>query len=189
MMTLNRYPLLALWAKCCATKLGHTEKQARAIGHGYAQLFCLRRYTRPTGKKAYKPKDKTPEQHKAEKANKGKKGDFYELAETADKQIEFSGESFPAFKGEEIHALLVSTKLHTDETFHNAVEKKFKDDWYKRLEKAFDHFLIGSDALIQTNKFVFNQYKAWRDTCKDGSKVDLEQLETYCIGVHHWESK
>ena len=42
MPTLNRFPLLGLWAKGAARRLGYTKDESEALGHAYAVLYAIR---------------------------------------------------------------------------------------------------------------------------------------------------
>ena len=42
MPTLNRFPLLGLWAREAATRIGYTAPDADTIGHAYAVLYAIR---------------------------------------------------------------------------------------------------------------------------------------------------
>src|SRR5690348_2792089 len=57
MPTLNRFPLLGLWAREAARRLGYRKDEAEALGHAYAVLYAIRARG-PTHKKAKKPQAK-----------------------------------------------------------------------------------------------------------------------------------
>jgi hypothetical protein len=42
MASLNRFPLLGLWAREAARRLGYTDPEADTIGHAYAVLYAIR---------------------------------------------------------------------------------------------------------------------------------------------------
>ena len=42
MPNLNRFPLLGLWAKEAARRIGHNDADAQTIGHAYAVLYAIR---------------------------------------------------------------------------------------------------------------------------------------------------
>src|SRR5438309_5561418 len=42
MPTLNRFPLLGLWAEEAARRLGYTRDEAESLGHAYAVLYAIR---------------------------------------------------------------------------------------------------------------------------------------------------
>src|SRR5207237_65324 len=42
MTTLNRFPLLGLWAEEAARRLGYRKDEAESLGHAYAVLYAIR---------------------------------------------------------------------------------------------------------------------------------------------------
>jgi hypothetical protein len=52
MPTLNRFPLLALWAKEAARRMGYTVAESEALGHAYAVLYAIRAAGKPRQKEA-----------------------------------------------------------------------------------------------------------------------------------------
>src|SRR5437660_9568669 len=57
MPTLNRFPLLGLWAEEAARRIGYTKGEAEALGHAYAVLYAIRknRLEHPREKSEKKP--------------------------------------------------------------------------------------------------------------------------------------
>ena len=47
MPTLNRFPLLGLWAKEAARRAGYRKDEAESLGHAYAVLYAIRANRRP----------------------------------------------------------------------------------------------------------------------------------------------
>jgi hypothetical protein len=52
MPALNRFPLLGLWAREAARRIGYSTPDAEAIGHAYALLYAIRANTRSVPAKA-----------------------------------------------------------------------------------------------------------------------------------------
>ena len=50
MTTLNRFPLLSLWAREVARRLGYTAAEAESLGHAYAVLYAIRAAGKPKHK-------------------------------------------------------------------------------------------------------------------------------------------
>src|SRR5689334_3062304 len=42
MPNLNRFPLLGLWAREAARRIGHDDAEADTLGHAYAVLYAIR---------------------------------------------------------------------------------------------------------------------------------------------------
>ena len=45
MATLNRFPLLGLWAREAAHRIGYPDREADVLGHAYAVLYAIRANT------------------------------------------------------------------------------------------------------------------------------------------------
>src|SRR5689334_18059930 len=56
MASLNRFPLLGLWAREAAHRLGYPDPEAEVIGHAYAVLYAIRANS-PTRPGKYKDKE------------------------------------------------------------------------------------------------------------------------------------
>ena len=59
MPTLNRFPLLGLWAREAARRIGYSTPDAEALGHAYAVLYAIRANKRPEPLKAAEAKPKS----------------------------------------------------------------------------------------------------------------------------------
>jgi hypothetical protein len=42
MPTLNRFPILGLWAEEAARRIGYSKDEAESLGHAYAVLYAIR---------------------------------------------------------------------------------------------------------------------------------------------------
>src|SRR5690242_5637434 len=63
MATLNRFPLLGLWAEEAARRIGYPKAEAESLGHAYAVLYAIRaqRLRQPAKEKEEKaPRRKRP---------------------------------------------------------------------------------------------------------------------------------
>lgn len=172
--TLNRFPLLGLFAHRAAKKLGYPEEDARLLGYSTALLYAI-----------FKAKS----QAKKEKPEKEPKKELPKEVEAKAETITFGGQEFMVIpgKGKRLKKTVVGHKVHDPEEYDSQVEAKFPEGWYDRLAKAFDKYL---DAYSPEDlNRLFDLYKAWRDENKVGfNRVDLEKL-MHWLGEHGDKSK
>lgn len=85
MPTLNRFPLLGLWAAESARRVGYSAGDAQALGHAYAVLYAIRA-ARPRVKKELTDRERAKRQPVVEKVELG--GDHFEVRYAPDGKME-----------------------------------------------------------------------------------------------------
>jgi len=162
--TLNRFPLLGLFAHVAAKKMGYPEDDARLLGYSTALLYAI---------------FKAKAQAKKEPAEPKKKELPTEIAAKTE-SLQFGGQEFQVIygKGKRLKQTVVGHEVHDAEEYDSQIKAKFSEGWYDRLAKAFDKYLDGYDAQKLEN--LFDLYKPWRDENKVGfNRVDLEKLAAW----------
>ncbi len=161
--TLNRFPLLGLFAYRAARRMDYPEETARLLGYSTAVLYAIFK------SKAQKQAEST-EDKKMPK----------ELATAKTGTITFGGKEFTVIyeKGKHPSKTVVGNENQTPDLYDPQVKAKFPKGWYERLAKAFDKYLEPhSPEEISSGNTLYELYKAWRDECKVGfNRVDLEKL-------------
>ena len=165
MPTLNRFPLLGLWAKEAARRLGYTKGESEALGHAYAVLYAIR---------ANRARHKQEEAEGAEErpARKGKKA---EVLDFAGDELEVTHDAAGHVRG-----LVGGDRPQTPRSYHVSVEAKFPPGYYEKLEKAFHEVWHSLAPRTIKNKLVYKLYDQWKKSCADGRSVDLDKLLAWC---------
>lgn len=165
-ITLNRFPLLGLFAHRAARRIGHSKRASRLLGYSTALLYAIFKA------KAHEQPRSTDEQ--------GRQKLPAEAGDAKTSQIEFGGKDFTTIRdnANHIRKTLVGHELHTPEEYQSQVADKFPDGWHDRLAEAFDRYLAShTPKELNTGDTLYELYRAWRDDCKAGfNRVDLEQL-------------
>jgi hypothetical protein len=164
MPTLNRFPLLGLWAEEAVRRLGYTKGEAEALGHAYAVLYAIRARGQP--KKAEKPPKEHPKARKkpaAEEVNFG--GDHLPVTHTGEGRVR-------GRVGGEVEQTPASYRAH--------VAAKFPPHYYERLQRAFRQVLRSYPPREMKTRLVYNLYDGWKKSCGVGRAVDLDQLLAWC---------
>ncbi len=162
--TLNRFPLLGLFAHQAARHMGYPEDDARLLGYSTALLYAIFKA------KAQAKKDK------AEKESTKKMELSTEIAAKM-KPLHFGGQEFQVIygKSKRLKQTIVGHEVHDAEECDSQIKAKLSKGWHDRLAKAFATSLDGYDAGQLDN--LFDLYKPWRDENKVGfNRVDLEKL-------------
>jgi hypothetical protein len=162
MPTLNRFPLLGLWACETARRLGYSKSEAEAIGHAYAVLFAIR-----ANKQRKKPET---EAHPTERRRKPAA------------EVTFSGECIPVDYDDAGHlmGLVGGDRPQTATTYQRSVAAKFPDGFYDRLSKAFARVLKTIPPKQMEGRLVYDLYDQWKRQCGVGRLVDLDKLLAWC---------
>ena len=123
MTTLNRFPLLGLWAEEAARRLGYRKDEAESLGHAYAVLYAIRARPRSPRTPAAKPTH----------ANK----------HAASHRIRFCGDDIDAAYDVDgrLRGKVGGGRRQTPASYRSAVEAKFPPGYYDRLQKAFHDLL------------------------------------------------
>jgi len=162
--TLNRFPLLGLFAHQAARHMGYPEDDARLLGFSTALLYAI---------------FKAKAQAKKESAESKKKELPTEIAAKTE-TLQFGGQEFQVIygKGKRLKQTVVGHEVHDAEEYDSQIRAKFPEGWYDRLAKAFDKYLAAHDP--DELNWLFDLYKAWRDENKVGfNRVDLEKLAAW----------
>jgi hypothetical protein len=164
--TLNRFPLLGLWAREAARRLGYTRAEADSLGHAYAVLYAIR--ARGETHKKTKHKAKPAEAPAAE-------------GPTAE-QLEFCGDRLDVSRDEDGHVHpRVGGEEQTPRGYHVSVQAKFPPGYYDKLEEAFrDVFKAHKPSELKGHRLVYNLYDQWKKSCAVGRSVDLDKLLDWC---------
>jgi hypothetical protein len=167
MPTLNRFPLLGLWAREAARRLGYTRDDVQALGHAYAVLYAIR---------AAKPR--TAHKEEEERLAKARKKKAAE-----EEQITFGGDEIDVVRDEEGHieGHIGHDSPQTARSYDVSVRHKFPPGYYERLEKAFREVLRGvPPRALKGERTLYNLYDNWKKSCRVGRAVDLERLLEWC---------
>ncbi len=166
MPTLNRFPLLGLWAKEAARRLGYTKGESESLGHAYAVLYAIRANT-------VRHKDKEKEEGAEERpAREERKG---EVLDFAGDELEVTHDAAGSLRG-----LVGGDRPQTPRSYHLSVEAKFPPGYYEKLERAFHDVWRGLAPRAIQNKLVYKLYDQWKKSCADGRLVDLDRLLAWC---------
>jgi hypothetical protein len=167
MPTVNRFPLLGLWAQVAARRLGYTKGQAESLGHAYAVLYAIR---------AAKPGTAHKEQGNRATKPRKKKG-------LPEEQITFGGDQIDVVhdaKGH-IQGHVGHDSPQTARSYEASVRDKFPPGYYDRLDKAFREVLRGvPPRALEGERTLYNLYDNWKKSCAVGRLVDLDCLLKWC---------
>ncbi len=169
MPSLNRFPLLGLWAKEAALRLGHTEADAQTIGHAYAVLYAIRANS-PVRATAYKDKEAIASAEEA-------------LSQPSEIELlDFGGDRLEISRGPQGQIVgRVGGRLpQTPETFRYKVASKFPASYLARLESAFHAFFAARSPEKIDGKAIYSLYDQWKKQCANGRLVDLDRLIGWC---------
>ena len=159
MATLNRFPLLGLWAEEAARRLGYRKDEAESLGHAYAVLYAIRANRRPQVKSEGKP---------AEKESRRKH---------AARQVHFGGDDLDVTSANgHLRARVGGDKPQTPDSYERSVAAKFPADYYERLRRAFRRVLRTVPPKQLRDRLVYDLYDEWKRQCGVGRRVDLDCL-------------
>jgi hypothetical protein len=164
MLTLNRFPLLALWAKEAARRMGYTVGESAALGHAYAVLYAIRAARKPHKKEAEaKPTKREPPRAPTQ-------------------QIEFGGDPIDVIYNEagNVRGLVGHEQPQTTETYRNAVLHKYPPGYYEQLERSFRDVLRTYRPGELNSRLLYDLYDDWKKRCGVGRSVDLDRLLRWC---------
>src|SRR5262249_30650416 len=160
MATLNRFPLLGLWAEEAARRIGYSKAEAEALGHAYAVLYAIRaqRIAHPTTKEK---EEKKSQRRPARAHTLHFAGDDLEITRDA--------------KGK-ILGLVGGQQPQTPQSYRASVQKKFPTGYYDRLQKCFRQLLRTYPPSRLDSRLVYNLYDEWKKANAKGRLVDLDKL-------------
>jgi hypothetical protein len=164
MPVLNRFPLLGLWAKEAARRLGYTEGEAESLGHAYAVLYAIRARGKPppSGEPGKKKKPAKKPAHK--------------------EQLHFAGDTLDVThdaKGK-VRGRVGGEKPQTPETYRASIQQKFPDGYYVKLEGCFRKLFKSYPPRRLDGRLVYDLYDTWKKSCGVGRMVDLGELVRWC---------
>jgi hypothetical protein len=169
MPSLNRFPLLGLWAREAARRVGHNDADAQTIGHAYAVLYAIRANS-PTRPVAYKDKEAAASAKAA-------------LAQPSPIELlEFGGDRLEISRGPEGQIIgRVGGQLpQTAETYRYKVEGKFPAGYRQKVQEAFRALLQAYSPEKLNSKLIYSLYDQWKKQCAAGRMVDLDKLIKWC---------
>jgi len=157
MPTLNRFPLLALWAKEAARRMGYTVAESEALGHAYAVLYAIRAAGKPRKKEAPpKPVKRRP----------------------PSEQIEFSGNRIDVKYDAtgKVQGFVGHEQPQTAQSYRKSVLHKYPPGYYDKLEEAFRELLKRYRPKELKSRLLYDLYDTWKRDCAVGRSVDLDCL-------------
>jgi hypothetical protein len=168
MPSLNRFPLLGLWAREAARRIGYSEVEADTLGHAYAVLYAIRANspTRPV-------KYKGPAAARAAEEV---------LAAPPDvERLDFAGDELQVSRTARGLVGRVGNQLpQTPESYRYKVAGKFPAGYYDRVQAAFRDFFAGLPPERVNTRLVYTLYDQWKKACASGRLVDLDRLIAWC---------
>ena len=169
--TLNRFPLLGLWAREAAVRIGHPEREADVLGHGYAVLYAIRANS-PKKPVHYKDKDAA---RAAQEALASPTANDVEL-------LSFGGDDLQVSRNGrgELVGRVGDQMPQTPESYRYKVMRKFPAGYYERVQSAFRDFFAAIDPGALDSKMVYALYDQWKKACASGHSVDLDRLIKWC---------
>jgi len=168
-ITLNRFPLMGLFAHRAARRIGHSSRASRLLGYSTAVLYAIFKA------KAQKQRESTDEKARKKLPAAARK------AKTS--TIEFGGKSFTVIRdgANHLRKTVVGHEVQSPKDYESKVAEKFPEGWHDRLAGAFDRYLAPQPPQeLNTGDTLYELYRAWRDDCKVGvNRVDLKKLEAW----------
>src|SRR5258708_3572880 len=113
MPTLNRFPLLGLWAEEGARRLGYRKDEAESLGHAYAVLYAIR--AQRVKKPAAEGEKKEPAKEKRARA----------------RHVHFGGDDLEVtYVAGHVRGKVGGDQPQTPASYVRSVEKKFPPGYY-----------------------------------------------------------
>jgi hypothetical protein len=163
MPTLNRFPLLGLWAREAARRIGYSTPDAEAIGHAYAVLYAIRANMRPEPAKAAKAGAKPRRPRGVDELTFG--------GDTLDVVYDAAGH---------VQGVIGGDRPQTPRSFRTSVANKFPPGYLGALSAAFRQVLRAYPPKTLDSKLVYDIYDQWKKACAVGRRVDLDRLLDWC---------
>ena len=164
MPTLNRFPLLALWAKEAARRIGYTVAEAEALGHAYAVLYAIRAANKP------KKKDGTTSATTTAAS-----------APPPPDEVSFGGDKIHVAYDDKDHVQgYVGGELQTSRSYRGHVIHKYPAGYYPKLEEAFRKVFRTVKPKELNSRLLYDLYDGWKKSCGVGRLVDLDKLLAWC---------
>ena len=163
MPTLNRFPLLGLWAREAAHRIGYSAPDAEALGHAYAVLYAIRANKRP---ESLKSADEKPTSRRPRGVD----------------ELRFAGDTLDVVYDEAGHVqgLVGGERPQTPRSYRVSVANKFRPGYLGRLTEAFQKVFKTYRPKAHASRLVYDIYDEWKKACAVGRRVDLDQLIEWC---------
>lgn len=165
MASLNRFPLLGLWAREAAARVGYPAAEADVLGHAYAVLYAIRANS-PVRPVKYKDKaaEAAADQVKAEAPP-------ITTLSFGDDDLEVSRTEAGALVGR-----VGGAEPQTPASYRYKIARKFPAGYYDKLRAAFADFLEPYPPEKLDTRLIYQLYDQWKKGCADGRLVDLDKL-------------
>lgn len=169
MPTLNRFPLLGLWAREAALRIGHPEPDADALGHAYAVLYAIRANS-PIRPGRYKDEE-------ARAAAERAKADPSPIG-----RMELGGDELQVVRNAEGRLIgrVGNAEPQTSQSFRYKIVRKFPEGYFSRLQSAFRELWTAYPPERVNTRVLYTLYDSWKKQCASGSLVDLDRLLAWC---------
>ena len=167
MPTLNRFPLLGLWAEEAARRAGFRADEAESLGHAYAVLYAIRANT-PSRSRA-----KHDESTGAAAPKEPPEG--VELLEFGGDKLEVTHDDRGRLLGQ-----VGGQEPQTAASYRYKVKSKFPAGYYDKLEQAFRAALKPLTPKKLDSRLIYQLYDQWKKQCASGRLVDLDKLLKWC---------
>ena len=163
MPTLNRFPLLGLWAREAARRMGYSTADAEALGHAYAVLYAIRANKRPEPPKPAEPRPKPRSRRRVD-------------------ELRFAGDTLDVVYDEARHVqgVVGGDRPQTPRSYRVSVANKFPPGYFGRLTDAFQKVLKTYPPKALDSRLVYDVYDEWKKACAVGRRVDLDRLIEWC---------
>jgi hypothetical protein len=163
MPTLNRFPLLGLWAREAARRIGYSTPDAEALGHAYAVLYAIRANKHPEPAKSAEgnPKPRRPR---------------------GVDELTFAGDKLDVTYDDAGHVLglVGGDRPQTPRSFRVSVANKFPPGYFGTLMEVFQKVLNAYPPKTLDGRLVYDIYDQWKKECGVGRRVDLDKLIEWC---------
>jgi hypothetical protein len=169
MPTLNRFPLLGLWAREAAARIGYPAEECDVIGHAYAVLYAIRANS-PSKPYHYKDADAKKAADKVKKENPA-----IEKLTFADDELNVSRTSEGVLVGR-----VGDAEPQTSQSYRYKIVKKYPEGWYEKVQEAMQEFFATYDTQKLDTRVVYTLYDNWKKSCAQGTLVDLEKVIAWC---------
>jgi hypothetical protein len=163
MPTLNRFPLLGLWAREAARRIGYPTPDAEALGHAYALLYAIRANMRTERAKA----DQTTARPRRRRGVD---------------ELTFGGDTFEVVYDDAGHVqgAVGGGRPQTPRSYRTSVANKFAPGYLAAVSAAFRQVLRAYPPKTLDSKLVYDIYDQWKKACAVGRRVDLDRLIEWC---------
>lgn len=169
MALLNRFPLLGLWAREAALRIGYSEAESDTLGHAYAVLYAIRANS-PIRPGKYKDMDAKAAADKVKEENPA-----IDRLRFGDDELQISRDREGRLIGR-----VGDAEPQTPQSYRYKIVSKFPGDWYGKVQSAFRDFLSTYSRERLDSRALYTLYDSWKKSCASGRMVDLEKLVAWC---------